>query len=165
MGISFGSKSVKPYVGSKEVTEAYVGSQLVYKAQKLPYHYVYLGTENEYFISPLVTLGAGAAITKPSWATTYKLALSSVTGNEIKINIDPDFVGQFFKFLCRSKSYQGNFYIRVYDSDTHYRLQTDYEIGQSETLKSTVKINANDKFLSIRTQSDIYFDAMRFEDS
>lgn len=163
MGISFGSVSKKPYVGSKEVTEAYVGSQLVYKAEKLPYHYVYLGTENEYFISPLVTLGTGAAITKPSWATTYKLALSSVTGNEIKINIDPDFVGQYFKFLCRSSAYQGNFTIRIYDSNTHYRLSTDYEVGQTETLKTTVKINENDKFISIRAQSQIYFDAMRFE--
>ena len=32
MGISFGSASKKPYVGSKEVQEAYVGSQLVYRA-------------------------------------------------------------------------------------------------------------------------------------
>lgn len=163
MAISFGSNGVKPYVGGSEIQEAYVGSELVYKAQKLPYHYVYLGTENEYFISPLVVLGAGAAITKPSWATTFKLALSSVTGNEIKINLDPDFDGQFFKFLCRSSAYQGNFYVRVYDSDTHFRVQSDYEVGQSETLKTSVKINANDKFISIRSQSQIYFDAMRFE--
>ena len=31
MGISFGSTSKKPYVGSKEVQEAYVGSTLVYQ--------------------------------------------------------------------------------------------------------------------------------------
>lgn len=164
MGISFGSNSMKPYVGGKEVQEAYVGSQLVYKAQKLPYHYVYLGTENEYFISPLVTLGTGAAITKPNWATTYKLALSSATGNEIKINIDADFVGQYFKFLCRSSSYSGSFIIKIYDSATHVRLSTDYEVGQAEELKTTAKIGANDKFISIRAQSQMYFDAMRFED-
>ena len=32
MGISFGSTGIKPYVGSKEVQEAYVGSQLVYRS-------------------------------------------------------------------------------------------------------------------------------------
>lgn len=163
MGISFGSTGIKPYVGSKEVQEAYVGSQLVYKAEKLPYNYVFLGTENEYLISPLVVLGTGATITKPSWATTFKLDLNYVTGNEIKINITPDFVGNNFKFLCRSSSYTGNFYIRFYDSNTHYRTQSDFEVGQSETLKTTLKINANDKFISIRAQSQIYFDAMRFE--
>lgn len=31
MGISFGSTGIKPYVGSKEVKEAYVGSTLVYQ--------------------------------------------------------------------------------------------------------------------------------------
>ena len=31
MGISFGSTGIKPYVGSKEVQEAYVGSTLVYQ--------------------------------------------------------------------------------------------------------------------------------------
>ena len=165
MSISKGGQSVKPYVGSKEVKEAYVGSQLVYKAQKLPYNYVYLGNENDYLISPLVVLGTGTTITKPSWATTYKLGLGGLVGNEIKINITPDFVGNFFKFLCRSASYNGSFYIRIYDSNTHYRIQSDFEVGQSETLKITVKINANDKFISISSQSQIYFDAMRFENS
>ena len=164
MGISFGSVGKKPYVGSKEVQEAYVGSQLVYKAQKLPYHYVFLGTENEYYISPLVTLGAGAAITKPGWATTYKIALSSATGNEVKINIDADFVGQRFKFLCRSAVYAGSFTIKIYDSATHVRISTDYEEAQSEELRTTVPIQPNDKFISIRAQSQMYFDAMRFED-
>ena len=36
MSISFGSTSIKPYVGSKEVQEAYVGSQLVYKGKPNP---------------------------------------------------------------------------------------------------------------------------------
>lgn len=36
MGISFGSTGIKPYVGSKEVKEAYVGSQLVYKGKPNP---------------------------------------------------------------------------------------------------------------------------------
>ena len=164
MGISFGSKTIKPYVGGKEVQEAYVGSQLVYKAQKLPYHYVFLGTENEYYISPLVTLGAGAAIKKPGWATTYKIVLSAATDNEVKINIDADFVGQRFKFLCRSAIYAGSFTIKIYDSATHIRTSANYEESQSEILRYTVPIQPNDKFISIRAKAQMYFDAMRFED-
>ena len=49
MGISFGSTGIKPYVGSKEVQEAYVGSQLVYRATP-PAVYKFLGTETDYII-------------------------------------------------------------------------------------------------------------------
>lgn len=49
MGISFGSTGIKPYVGSKEVQEAYVGSQLVYRAVP-PYLYRFLGSENDYIL-------------------------------------------------------------------------------------------------------------------
>ena len=79
MGISFGSKSVKPYVGSKEVTEAYVGSQLVYRAG-LPYYYYFLGAETTYYISDNCQLAYYASVTKPAWATTYKIAIGASTG-------------------------------------------------------------------------------------
>ena len=55
MGISFGSTGIKPYVGGKEVQEAYVGSQLVYSAAP-PYNYYFVGGETKYFISPNVVL-------------------------------------------------------------------------------------------------------------
>lgn len=61
MSISKGGQSVKPYVGSKEVKEAYVGSQLVYRA-KPPY--VFIGDANDYLLSDLGQLGTGCAITK-----------------------------------------------------------------------------------------------------
>lgn len=47
MSISFGSTGIKPYAGSKEVKEAYVGSQLVYRAG-LPDNYAFLGAANSY---------------------------------------------------------------------------------------------------------------------
>ena len=50
MSISFGNTGIKPYVGNKEVKEAYVGSQLVYRAIP-PYYYFFLGTPNNYIIN------------------------------------------------------------------------------------------------------------------
>lgn len=55
MGISFGSTSKKPYVGSKEVQEAYVGNQLVYKAAP-PYIYAFLGEETSYYLADWASL-------------------------------------------------------------------------------------------------------------
>lgn len=63
MGISFGSTGIKPYVGSKEVQEAYVGNQLVYKAVP-PYVYGFLGRENDYILADWVTLGNRVSTSK-----------------------------------------------------------------------------------------------------
>ena len=71
MGISFGSKTVKPYVGSKEVKEAYVGSQLVYRATP-PYIYFFLGGEDDYVINN-VELG-GNAVAKPAGSNVFNIA-------------------------------------------------------------------------------------------
>lgn len=69
MGISFGSVSKKPYVGNKEITEAYVGSQLVYRATP---PYVFLGDANDYYLSNLGQLGTGCAVTK--YNNIYRVA-------------------------------------------------------------------------------------------
>ena len=61
MSTSKGGQSVKPYVGSKEVKEAYVGSQLVYRATP---PYVFIGDANNYLLSDLGQLGTECAITK-----------------------------------------------------------------------------------------------------
>lgn len=55
MSISKGGQSVKPYVGSKEVKEAYVGSQLVYRAVP-PVYYAFLGSENSYELAPWASI-------------------------------------------------------------------------------------------------------------
>lgn len=162
MGISFGSASKKPYVGNKEVTEAYVGSQLVYKAQKLPYHYVYLGAENAYYISDLVTLGTGAAITKPAGATTYKLALSGTAGNSIKINLDPDFVRQRFKFLARGATNGVSINVKFYNS-SGLGAESSFNLTTQETLKVTKFVVPAETYIEINATGQVYFDAMRFE--
>ena len=50
MSISFGSTGIKPYVGSKEVQEAYVGSTLVYSAGPAN-PIIFQGTEINYSYS------------------------------------------------------------------------------------------------------------------
>lgn len=77
MSISKGGQSVKPYVGSKEVKEAYVGSQLVYKAS-YPYKYAFLGTENDYMLADWCVLGQKVAIAK--WLNIYRIALPYTSG-------------------------------------------------------------------------------------
>lgn len=72
MGISFGSVGKKPYVGSKAVTEAYVGNQLVYKA-KYPYKYAFLGGEQNYMLADWCTIGQQVAITK--YNNIFRIAL------------------------------------------------------------------------------------------
>lgn len=49
MGISLGSSSKKPYVGSKEVQEAYVGSQLVYINAK-PFNGVFFDSATRFVL-------------------------------------------------------------------------------------------------------------------
>lgn len=71
MSISFGSKTIKPYVGGKEVQEAYVGSQLVYRATP-PYVYFFLGTENDYILNSVDL--RGNAVAKPAGSNVFNIA-------------------------------------------------------------------------------------------
>ena len=73
MSISFGSTGIKPYVGSKEVKEAYVGSQKVYSAAP-PVYYGFLGAENDYVIADWCQLTRGAKIEKDQGI--YRIELS-----------------------------------------------------------------------------------------
>lgn len=60
MSISFGSTGRKPYVGSKEVQEAYVGGQKVYgSVNKVIFHNV---DGNNYEIADYVSFGGDATI-------------------------------------------------------------------------------------------------------
>lgn len=72
MSISKGGQSVKPYVGSKEVKEAYVGGQLVYK-ESYPYKYAFLGTANDYMLANWCSIGQKVAIIK--WLDIFRIAL------------------------------------------------------------------------------------------
>lgn len=71
MSISKGSQSVKPYVGSKEVKEAYVGNQLVYRATP-PYVYFFLGGENDYILNNVDLMENTVA--KPAGSNVFNIA-------------------------------------------------------------------------------------------
>lgn len=102
MGISLGSSSKKPYVGSKEVQEAYVGSQLVYKAVP-PYVYGFLGRENDYIKADWVTLGDRVGISK--YDNIYRINF----GRNSSITIDlTEKKGSKINVAIANSGYTGN---------------------------------------------------------
>lgn len=66
MGISFGSVGKKPYVGGKEVQEAYVGSQLVYQNEVPPSGGVIFDGSISSLLNPLATNPAGGEFDIPA---------------------------------------------------------------------------------------------------
>ena len=92
MGISFGSTSKKPYVGSKEVKEAYVGSQLVYRA-KPPYKYYFLGGEESYFIDNSVISWVGSLTNITKYQNKFRIACDTSSGGygQIDVNLNTPF--------------------------------------------------------------------------
>lgn len=92
MSISKGGQSVKPYVGSKEVKEAYVGSQLVYRAVP-PYNYAFLSGEASYVLADYVTIEPRMSFLKDEgmfrlhMPGNEHLTLNQVLGNTVAINV------------------------------------------------------------------------------
>lgn len=170
MGISFGSASKKPYVGSKEVQEAYVGSQLVYKSG-LPYYYMFLGNENDYFISPNLTFQANASVAKPK--TVYKIALATNPSGMLRtgsfvINNISQFVGWKLKFTCYINVFETNkISINFRDKNNNSIHTYNTQMTQNEVLyEYVVPAQADRVVISTGTQGDTwYFDAVRFEEA
>lgn len=147
MGISFGSTGIKPYVGSKEVQEAYVGSQLVYQA-KLPYVYYFLGAENDYIIDNSVVQLSPKSATITKEGGIYRIALtssSSGTPGYARINLAG---GSTFTFTAKAVSTYSqpwtmyiNFYKNnVYNESASYRIN----VGSEYTRYSvTLPLSAN----------------------
>lgn len=171
MSISKGGQSIKPYVGSKEVKEAYVGSQLVYKSG-LPYNYYFLGAENDYFISENLQLGRNAAITKPKDKSVYKIAITytqegtSIIGYFNLINVG-QFIGWNLKF-----TYSGLQYTTLYARVTYYNASGGQITNEDITMQDiseklyTHVVPANCAQIRITTGSQFgyrYFDNIRFE--
>ena len=162
MGISFGSKSVKPYVGSKEVQEAYVGSQLVYQS-KPPYTYVFLGGENNYYLADYTAMQNGLAIAKES--NVYRLAYPARTSNIPQLVIN-QVLGTHIKFTAKGGS---NSSITVYGQSGSLNIQLGYIniSGVADYTLYDVAIPADRTYdnISIRAsgQAIIYMDAVRFE--
>lgn len=101
MSISKGGQSVKPYVGGKEVKEAYVGGQLVYRAV-LPYKYFFLGGETDYVLNDC-NLILNAAIAKPNYANTFKIALSPTPSESTYIEVTnlANYIGRELQLTAR----------------------------------------------------------------
>lgn len=176
MSISFGSTGRKPYVGSKEVQEAYVGSQLVYRAS-LPSSYMFLGTENDYYKSDNVQLVKQASIEKlPVSFTppTFKLCIATKKsmnewfGGEVRINNAAQFVGQKLKFTAYSAS--GSATLRVSNKDKFgYTVGYSKTFTISKTQDTLFEFNVANGVLYISFESGnegpdtIALDAIRFE--
>ena len=166
MGISLGSSSKKPYVGSKEVQEAYVGSQLVYRAVP-PAIYKFLGTETDYIIDGTLV---GANITKDQ--NVYRIAIGSNGG----VFICTTEKGMDLKFLTRNITPVSRYmYIQygrriapgtAYDSfqwngQNYIAQTTEYEL---RTVSHTIldKYDAV-KFTGGGNTNGGFIDAVRFE--
>ena len=176
MSISFGSTGIKPYVGSKEVQEAYVGSQLVYRAS-LPSNYMFLGTENDYYKSDNVQLVKQADIAKlPVSFTpqTFKLCIATKKsmnqwfGGEVRINNAGQFVGQKLKFTAYSAN--GSATLRVANMDKFgYTVGYRKTFTISKTQDALFEIDVVNGVLYISFESGdegpdtIALDAIRFE--
>lgn len=172
MSISFGSTGIKPYVGSKEVKEAYVGSQLVYRAG-LPNYYYFLGEETTYYISENCQLAYYASVTKPAWATTYKIAIGysgGTTSPRIQLENVGEFIGKKLKFLYRGdpKGYTNNLRVifRKADGTSISSATISLTFTAQETLAQGI-VPANCARIDIQCISfNTYYnlDAIRFED-
>lgn len=128
MSISFGSTGIKPYVGSKEVQEAYVGSQLVYRAAP-PYKYYFLGAENDYILdNSVISLSdQRAAIAKDGGIYRIVLTVGSY-GNPgyVRVNL----TNTTFTFIARVQSgiVNPSIYINMYKGNT-YNEASSYRVN------------------------------------
>ena len=167
MGISFGSKAIKPYVGGKEVQEAYVGSQLVYRAVP-PIVYKFLGTETDYIIDG--TLGAGAAIVKDQ--NVFRIALDIHNGTFICTTEK----GMDLKFLTRNIIPASNYMYIQYGKRIGAGTSYDsFQWSGQNYIKQTMEYalqslshNILDNYDAVKFQGSGnanggYLDAVRFE--
>lgn len=176
MGISLGSSSKKPYVGSKEVQEAYVGSQLVYRATP-PYVYAFLGGQNDYMLASWCTLSAkGATIVKEG--TNFRIALSAYyetgTGQSPfgKVTmIMPAGAGSVLSFMYKMSAGGGSVaYVKFIGSNNQTLQQNEIPVTLSWTLKNlTVPPNTYKiEIIGGRAGSGnrtTYLDEIRFEET
>ena len=168
MSISFGSTGIKPYVGSKEVKEAYVGNQLVYKATP-PYIYAFLGGENSYTLAPWCSL-------KP---ISYATSLTIAKDEGIFRLVYPDGYGYFgigeihtrlLSFDARvSTGNNGNLkiYYTTYQYESTLNLIASVRLG-TNYQHVTVNIPSNARVILIAKEANTpgvthYIDAVRFE--
>ena len=170
MAISLGNSSKKPYVGSKEVKEAYVGTQKVYSAAP-PVYYAFLGGENDYVKAEWFNLVQNVNIGKEGGV--YRVALGStysdysfrgvVTITDIKTNK--------LKFIAKRGGTESDNQTTVYfnraENDT-IRSQVinapsgNYSLFSFDVPQGTKIINIigpDSRYI----RENIYLDEIRFE--
>lgn len=162
MGISFGSKSVKPYVGSKEVQEAYVGSQLVYKSGP-PDNWIFIGGETSYFLSNDSELLTGTAIVKDDGI--YRVSLAKNSTNGLKINtLKPGNL----KFTAKGSGFSTSGrtgYVQWLKGSSSLGSQSFYAgNGQYELQTLSPFSNATGCIIFSDSSNPIYIDTIRFEE-
>ena len=168
MGISFGSMSKKPYVGSKEVQEAYVGSQLVYQAT-YPYKYAFLGTANNYMLADWCTIGQSVAITK--YNEIYRIALPyasdpATAANWVDLtNIDPTLYKKLKFTAIAQRTESGNRQVNFAKGNALIRSST---YNFADAVEKTIELDIpaeTTRILMIGAQlSTTYLDAIRVEE-
>ena len=168
MGISFGSTGIKPYVGSKEVQEAYVGSQLVYSAAP-PYNYYFVGGETKYYISPNVVLPAqNATIGKKNGTGNYMI-VSSNKYTYIKLIDVSRFLGWKLKFTASTNG--GGIYLSANLGISGRYEQRDLGVidGTEKLITMTVEaVNGSaPTYIQIYSSSNstFYLNNIRFEEA
>lgn len=151
MSISFGSTGIKPYVGSKEVQEAYVGSTLVYSAGPGS-NYAFLGTADGYYLADWCTYKNGGIEQDNG---IYKIRLDgSLQGHgNITLNLKSGNKYTVLKFAGRC---EGNS-----SASLGLAISVDGGTAKDVTLTYTdkefsVAVNANAQSIEIKNKSVAY---------
>lgn len=163
MAISFGSGAVKPYVGGKEVKEAYVGGQLVYKSGP-PIEYGFLGGENDYVLATWCELTYNAAVVKEGGI--YRIGLTSNYDNNGTITTRETKGSKLlftFKKNFPNTQVSLRFYPLIKDVNvTQYFNENNYALCSVDVPSGTTNI----RIVSSSTNYGItgWLDALRFEE-
>ena len=150
MGISLGSSSKKPYVGSKEVQEAYVGSTLVYSAGPGS-NYAFLGTADGYYLADWCTY-ANTVIKQENGI--YKMSLNPTKSGRGQISLDISGQNKYTILKFTGKCSGGNSLV--------LKMSVDGGTAQNITLTNkekefSVAVNANAQSIVIDNNSVSYF--------
>lgn len=164
MSISKGGQSVKPYVGSKEVQEAYVGGQLVYKSGP-PIEYGFLGGENDYVIADWCKLTINAAVVKETGV--YRIGLTSNYDGNGRISLT-EIKGSKLLFTLKKAASTTQVIARFLPSAKEVVLtgsfnENNYTLGSVDvpTNTTTVQITV---FNNVSYGVSGWIDALRFEE-
>lgn len=167
MSISKGGQSVKPYVGSKEVKEAYVGSQLVYRAVP-PYNYAFLSGETSYVLADYVAIGSRMSFPKDEglfrmyMPGNEHLTLNQVLGSKLAINVK--------SAQSQATTKYRDIYIRFLNSSGGLISATTTTLVQGGYTTHNYSIPANCSKIEIGNTTEpgyinIYFDYIRYENN